>query len=502
MDPVIDPAQLDGWVPFRLDWKPQQPTVDWCYVGEDKFTAPFFTDTIDRCLRRPFNLLFRHQTPIVALESFRTTRPGLTPSGFIFHMSRSGSTLVSQMLAALAENIVISEARVIDSAIRSYQFMPSAAEDQRVEWLRWIVEALGRPRGPEKHYIIKFDAWNIIDLPLIKRAFPNVPWVFVYRDPVEVMVSHFDRRGAHMIPGALDPGLFGMDLQTAVSVSPEEFCARVLASICNSALRHYEDGGLLINYSELPEAMFSQVPGFFGITYTAKELETIRSAAKRDAKNPALTFENDSRKKQKKASGAAREATAKWLYPWYEQLEAARIGSHSVGVRSQAHRFKNELTHKIAGFLKQIGIEVVASRISSETFLPGVLVDRGRLLVDEDKLTWPGDLLHEAGHLAVAPERLRSQLGGEVLLPDANLDAIESQAIAWSYAASLHLGLDPKIVFHEGGYKGQSEGLLMNFRLGVFLGVNGLQEAGMTVTEKTAPDGVSPFPHMLKWLRD
>lgn len=502
MDLVIDPTQLDAWVPFRLDWQVPQPVVDWCYLGAEKFTAPFFTETIDRCLRRPFNLLFRHQTPIVALESFCRTRPGLPPSGFVFHLSRSGSTLVSQMFAALAKNIVISEARVIDSAVRSYQFLPATAEDQRIEWLRWIVGALGRPGEQEKHYIIKFDAWNIIDFPLIRRAFPSVPWVFVYRDPVEVMVSQLDRRGAHMIPGALDPGLFGMDLQTAVSIPPEEFGARVLASICNSALRNYEDGGLLINYSELPEAMFSQVPGFFGITYTAEELETIRGAAKRDAKTPALTFQSDSQKKQSKASGPAREAAAKWLYPLYEQLEAARIGSHSVGVRSQAHQFKNELTQKIAGFLKQIGIEVVASGISSETFLPGVLVDRGRLLVDEEKLTWPGDLLHEAGHLAVAPERLRSQLGGEVLLPDTNLDAIESQAIAWSYAASLHLGLDPKLVFHEGGYKGQSEGLLSNFRFGVFLGVNGLEEAGMTVTEKPAPDGVPPFPHMLKWLRD
>ena len=87
--------------------------------------------------------------------------------------------------------------------VRSYKFRPSTAEDERLEWLRWMVEVLGRPRAQEKHYIIRFDARNIIDLPLIRRAFPNVPWVFVYRDPIEVMVSHLDRRGAHTIPGAL-----------------------------------------------------------------------------------------------------------------------------------------------------------------------------------------------------------------------------------------------------------------------------------------------------------
>jgi hypothetical protein len=502
MDSVIESAQLDGWIPFQLHWKPEQPTVDWCYFGEERFTDPFFTETTDRCLRHPFNLLFRHQTPIAALEGFRASRPGLSPDGFIFHLSRSGSTLASQMLAALDENIVISEARVIDSAVRSYQFMPSAAEDQRVEWLRWIVEVLGRPRGAEKYYFIKFDAWNMIDFPVIRRAFPNVPWIFVYRDPVEVMVSHFDRRGAHMIPGALDPRLFGMDRQNAVSVRPEEFCARVLRSICNSALRHCEDGGLLINYSELPEAMFSQVIDFFGISYTANDLETIRSAAKRDAKNPAQTFENDSPRKQEKASAAVREATAKWLYPVYEQLEAARTGSRAVGDRSQAQRIKNELTQKITGFLKDIGLEIIPTRITGETFLPGILVAQGKLLIDEDKLLWPGDLLHEAGHLAVAPAALRPTLTGEVILPDVNLDALESQAMSWSYAASLHLGLDPKIVFHEGGYRGHSAALLRNFEIGVPLGVNGLQEAGMTITGNATSEGLRHYPHMLKWLRD
>ena len=31
---------------------------------------------------------------------------------------------------------------------------------------------------------------SVLDLPLIYRAFPDVPWVFVYRQPVEVLASH------------------------------------------------------------------------------------------------------------------------------------------------------------------------------------------------------------------------------------------------------------------------------------------------------------------------
>ena len=64
-------------------------------------------------------------------------------------------------------------------------------------------------------------------------------------------------------------------------------------------------------------------------------------------------------------------------------------------------------------------------------------------------------------------------------MPDVNPDAIESQAMPWPYAASLYLGLNPKVVFHEGGYRGQSAALLMNFELGVPPGVSGLQAASM-----------------------
>ena len=165
--------------------------------------------------------------------------------------------------------------------------------------------------------------------------------------------------------------------------------------------------------------------------------------------------------------------------------------------------FSNPTAELIAHFLRDIGIEVLSTTIQKETFLPGIEVDRGRLLVDESRLKFPGDLLHEAGHLAVAPAQIRSSLSGEVNLPDANMHTIESQAMTWSYAAARYLELDPEIVFHEHGYRGKSQSLLQNFSLGIFFGLDGLVAAGMTaVGQRAAELGVPPFPHMLKWMRD
>jgi hypothetical protein len=112
---------------------------------------------------------------------------------------------------------------------------------------------------------------------------------------------------------------------------------------------------------------------------------------------------------------------------------------------------------------------------------------------------YPGDLLHEAGHLAVMEPQRRRQCHIEV----GDDAAEEMMAIAWSYAASLHLGLSPATVFHEGGYRGGSQALIENFSLGRYIAVPMLQWVGMTADPKRAAEsGVAPYPHMLRWLRD
>lgn len=165
--------------------------------------------------------------------------------------------------------------------------------------------------------------------------------------------------------------------------------------------------------------------------------------------------------------------------------------------------FQNPLTQKISEFLIAIGLEVFPLKIDDETFLNGILIKNGQLFVDESNLEFPGDLLHEAGHLAVAPANLRSQLSDTVELPDLNIDSLESAAMLWSYAAAIHLQIDPRIVFHEGGYKGNSESILFNYSLGVFFGLNLLEEAEMTFNSVNAKIiGIEPFPRMVKWLRN
>lgn len=160
------------------------------------------------------------------------------------------------------------------------------------------------------------------------------------------------------------------------------------------------------------------------------------------------------------------------------------------------------ITRKICDFLTEIGLNVEYGQIDGETFLPGIQVRNGGLFVDESRLKYPGDLLHEAGHLALAEPELRSTLSGEVAFPGIIMEPVEAAAIAWSYAVAVHLGIDPAVVFHEGGYRGDSQKLLFNFSVGVYIGLSGLEAADLAYSPvKAAALNIPPYPAMRRWIR-
>jgi hypothetical protein len=316
---------LAGWLPIRLYWQQKQPCLDWCYLGTRRLAEPFFEQTIDACMRHPFNVLFRHQTPLETLGALYAYHPGLPPAGFIFHMSRCGSTLISQMLAALSHTIVLSEAGPIDGVLRANLRDPAISDEQRITWLRWLVSAFGRQRAAEeRHYLIKFDCWHTLDLPLIRRAFPTVPWIFVYRDPVEVLVSHQRMPGSQMVPGLVDPRVFGFDPTTVFAMSQTEYRARVLGRICQAAVEYRPEQRLVIPYRALPEAAWEQLFDFFRIAHSTLDIEQMQEIARFHAKSPRLPFADDTAAKQQAASDEIRQLADQWVRPWYEQLETLR----------------------------------------------------------------------------------------------------------------------------------------------------------------------------------
>jgi hypothetical protein len=171
---------------------------------------------------------------------------------------------------------------------------------------------------------------------------------------------------------------------------------------------------------------------------------------------------------------------------------------HAVPVFADS-RYANPLISRMAGFLASIGLETAPGVLHEAGFLDGLMIRHGVLLIDEVRLPYPGDLLHEAGHLAVVTGAQRKLLYGNV----GSDPGEEMAAIAWSYAAALYLGIDLAVVFHPSGYRGGSQAILQNFSQGRYFGVPMLEWFGLAADKETAALlQVSRYPHMLKWLRE
>ncbi|MCW3837044.1 hypothetical protein ACFQ1E_13205 [Sphingomonas canadensis] len=158
---------------------------------------------------------------------------------------------------------------------------------------------------------------------------------------------------------------------------------------------------------------------------------------------------------------------------------------------------EDPVTETIVGFLARIGIPVTIEPVAGKTFIPGAQVRDGGLVFDPMMLPYPGDLLHEAGHIAVTDPALRPALTEVSQDPGE-----EMAAIAWSYAAALEAGVDPAEVFHPFGYKGESARLLSDFTGGRYVGLPMLEWFGMTAAPgKGEAAGLPEYPAMARWLR-
>jgi hypothetical protein len=301
--------------------------LDWCRTGKRRFTDAFFGDTIDQVNRDLAALLFRHQTAFETARQWDRVSPGMAPAGFIFHMSRCGSTLISRMLAALPENRVLSEPTPLNALVRAALLDASVPHATLLDWLRTVVSLLGRPVEGETRYFIKLDCWHALALPLIVEAFPATPWIFLHRNPAEVLVSQARAPGAWTVPGALEPEVFGVKPED--TLPRHRYIARALARICEAAVLHRACGrGLLVNYDQLPEFVCGRLLSHFGMTLRPAEVDRMRLASRVNAKTPQITFSDDRQSKRLAVTPALQTVVDEWLSPVFERLETASTSSY------------------------------------------------------------------------------------------------------------------------------------------------------------------------------
>jgi hypothetical protein len=295
------------------------------YLGDTPLTTPFFHDAVEAARRRYGDVAPVEWRPA---DVERLAELAGEPTGFIFHMSRCGSTLLSRMLAALERAIVISEPHAVNDLL-----MPTAQVDvvERSRWLRRLVGAFDKRRSRRAEwFFIKFSSWNVLEVETILAAFRHTPACFVFRDPVEVMVSVLNQPPGWMrwkTEAVLGPYVVGTAHDEVARLTDEEYCARALGRFCQLALAVGAERVRPLEYAELPAAAFTTIPRLFGLELTLAEIDRMHRTAQFDAKDAAGTrpFVADSLAKRQKASDSMRRLACEWAKPSFVRLRATAI---------------------------------------------------------------------------------------------------------------------------------------------------------------------------------
>jgi len=324
-------TDFHGWMPVDAVVKNGRPGLAWLDMPDVQLTEPFFQQTVDR-VRTAHPDREERFTEFDALVQLEKTFASVAPTGFIFHSSRCGSTLLANACRAITDAIVLSEPPAVDKLVA--RFITDADDHGTKEnlysiFLRATVNALAQRRtGQERHLFVKFACCSVSQIDRLRRIWPNVPAVFLYRDPVETIVSNMQNRPAWLMDR--DRRILASIIRCApcaiANMSAEELCARSIASFYTTAHRVANDRTLLLNYHQLSLAEISNALQFFGVRPAATEMETIARQSKTYSKSTAArAFAADSEAKQHAASVLIRETAEKWAAQPYQLLEQKRL---------------------------------------------------------------------------------------------------------------------------------------------------------------------------------
>lgn len=268
----------------------------------------------------------------------------LNLTGVVFHESRCGSTLVANALAAMnpTENRVFSESAPPIAALKTicgdnYHYCSVHQAAQILSDTMYLMARSNDAR--EKRVYFKIQSIGSRNIEVFQNAYPRTPWIFVYRDPVQVMMSQL-KMGAKYAncvrprnqKNSIVSELVHRKDRTVKDLSDEEYCAAHLATITESAVEAMQREphlGTPVNYAKLPEILYKDIlPNKFGVALTQEEIDNIIKISAVYSKGTGSRkgeFKDDSEAKEQLASEEVREAASLFLDESYAILEQGGI---------------------------------------------------------------------------------------------------------------------------------------------------------------------------------
>jgi hypothetical protein len=255
----------------------------------------------------------------------------MSPAGIIFHVSKCGSTLISQLLKHARQAVTYSQPPALCDILMPPHHLDMKTIVEEVQTLAMLFSR--HANGP---YVLKVESWNILFGDVLRAAFPDTPWIFCLRDPIEVAVSIMEDDDPPTWYKYLnsDPNPFAAHLKRTLrsDATPGSYIALFYAEFCDAMLRLNQAHGKIVSYQDLPDAAWEVVAPHFGLHLSESDLRAMREAAKIYSKSQygrEFTFVPDTDQKQQRASYDVKRAADGLARPSFQRLVSQSCGSRS-----------------------------------------------------------------------------------------------------------------------------------------------------------------------------
>jgi hypothetical protein len=255
-----------------------------------------------------------------------------------FHESRCGSTLVANSMIAMdpVKHRSYSESKpAINALYICDEDFSKCSQEQAAAVLKDTMYLMSRSDDHrEERSFFKFQSIASQAIRTFQIAFPDVPWMYIYRDPVQVMMSHVKDDPSmkrtictktRRFPPAEIHAIAKRHGRSVHELSGVEYCAAYLSLLTETAVYNLNDMAIPVLYHQLPNIMWEEImPKIFGRPLKQFEIDNLEAISQTYSKGQKYKgeYKDDSKEKEKLATDEVREAADEFLKESYDQLIA------------------------------------------------------------------------------------------------------------------------------------------------------------------------------------
>ena len=315
--------KYEGFFPVKLEYVGGVVFFVLRKLHENIFSEPFFHSALQKLPPPSSAEILFYSLHDIKKETIYI--PPITPSGFIYHLSRCGSSIVAQTLSEIHKIRVISEPEIIIKLVNLKKNKIITNAELEI-LLITLVHFWGQNnKGDSYRLIIKFSSLATSIYAYIQKIFRETPSIFIIRNPVEIMVSLINNPSFLIIEFnqllPMSAIRINISVQELENMSIEEYIALLIRQNLLHITRNYDKNTLLIDHLEIPDVIEPRIVDHFNLISSFNDRIKIHSRIQYHGEDASKKYENDTQWKLSKVTPAMNDAAEKYVVPAMRQLK-------------------------------------------------------------------------------------------------------------------------------------------------------------------------------------